>query len=156
TERGGVALALSRVGGDQLRFRVDDTGPGMSEDVRSRLFNRFEQAEGVTKRYGGSGLRLSISQHLAMLMGGRIAVTSKLGDGSAVDFDLPIYEAQPAGAARAQVQAAKAAGGLDILLVEDDPTVAEVLLGLLAGMGHRARHAANGLAALVDLKDMRF
>ncbi len=156
TERGGIALALSRVGGEQLRFRVEDTGPGMSEAVRMRLFNRFEQAEGVTKRYGGSGLGLSISQHLAMLMGGRIAVTSALGEGSTFDFDLPIYEAQPAGAARAAATPSTAAGGLDILLVEDEPTVAEVLLGLLAGMGHRARHAANGLAALVELKDCRF
>jgi CheY-like chemotaxis protein len=157
TERGGVALALSRVGGEQLRFRVDDTGPGMSEEVRARLFNRFEQAEGVTKRYGGSGLGLSISQHLALLMGGRIAVTSTPGEGSTFDFDLPIYEAQPASAARAAAASRSArAGALDILLVEDDPTVAEVLVGLLAGMGHRARHAPNGLAALVDLKDARF
>ncbi|HEX5122894.1 MAG TPA: two-component regulator propeller domain-containing protein [Rhodanobacteraceae bacterium] len=157
TEQGGIALALSRVGGEQLRFRVDDTGPGMSEDVRARLFNRFEQAEGVTKRYGGSGLGLSISQHLAMLMGGRISVTSTLGEGSTFDFDLPIYEAQPTSASRA-VAAARAAGGgaLDILLVEDDPTVAEVLLGLLGAMGHRAKHAPNGLAALVELKDARF
>jgi signal transduction histidine kinase/ActR/RegA family two-component response regulator len=156
TEQGGIALALSRVGGEQLRFRVDDTGPGMSEDVRARLFNRFEQAEGVTKRYGGSGLGLSISQHLAMLMGGRISVTSTPGEGSTFDFDLPIYEAQP-GAARA-VAATRASGaaGLDVLLVEDDPTVAEVLLGLLAGMGHRAKHAPNGLAALVELKGARF
>jgi signal transduction histidine kinase/streptogramin lyase/ActR/RegA family two-component response regulator len=157
TERGGIALALSRVGGEQLRFRVDDTGPGMSEEVRARLFNRFEQAEGVTKRYGGSGLGLSISQHLALLMGGRIAVTSTPGEGSTFDFDLPIYEAQPASAARAAAASRSArAGALDILLVEDDPTVAEVLVGLLAGMGHRARHAPNGLAALVDLKDARF
>jgi len=157
TERGGVALALARIGGEQLRFRVDDTGPGMSEEVRARLFNRFEQAEGVTRRYGGSGLGLSISQHLAMLMGGRIAVTSTLGEGSTFDFDLPIYEAQPASAARAAAASRSArAGALDILLVEDDPTVAEVLLGLLAGMGHRAKHAPNGLAALVDLKDTRF
>jgi len=157
TERGGIALALSRDGGEQLRFRVDDTGPGMSEDVRARLFNRFEQAEGVTKRYGGSGLGLSISQHLAMLMGGRISVTSTPGEGSTFDFDLPIYEAQPTSAVRAAAAARSAGGGaLDILLVEDDPTVAEVLLGLLSGMGHRAKHAPNGLAALVELKDARF
>ncbi len=157
TEHGGIAFALSRVGGEQLRFRVDDTGPGMSEDVRARLFNRFEQAEGVTKRYGGSGLGLSISQHLALLMGGRISVTSTPGEGSTFDFDLPIYEAQPTSAARAAAAVRSAGGGaLDILLVEDDPTVAEVLLGLLAGMGHRAKHAPNGLAALVELKDARF
>jgi signal transduction histidine kinase/streptogramin lyase/ActR/RegA family two-component response regulator len=157
TERGGVTLALARIGGDQLRFRVADTGPGMSEEVRARLFNRFEQAEGVTKRYGGSGLGLSISRELAVLMGGHISLTSAVGEGSTFDVTLPIYEAQPAGAKpKAKAENGTGAGALDILLVEDDPTVAEVLLGLLAGMGHRARHAPNGLAALVELKNARF
>ncbi len=131
----------------------------MSEAVCERLFNRFEQAEGVTRRHGGSGLGLSISRELALLMGGKIAVSSTLGEGSVFDVDLPIYEAQRVDIARSApspTHAPASAGALDILLVEDDPTVAQVLLGLLAGMGHRARHAANGLAALVELKDARF
>jgi signal transduction histidine kinase/ligand-binding sensor domain-containing protein/ActR/RegA family two-component response regulator len=156
TEIGGITLSLSRIGGDQLRFRVADTGPGMSEEVRTRLFNRFEQAEGVTRQHGGSGLGLSISRELAVLMGGRISVASAIGEGSAFDVDLPIYEAPPPGAAPAPPRAQTDSRPLDILLVEDDPTVAKVLMGLLEGMGHRAAHAANGLAALVELKRRRF
>jgi signal transduction histidine kinase/CheY-like chemotaxis protein/streptogramin lyase len=158
TERGGITLTLSRIGGDLLRFRVADTGPGMSDEVCARLFNRFEQAAGVMRRHGGSGLGLSISRQLAVLMGGKLSVSSVVGEGSAFDVDLPIYEAQPAGSVRAAAPAQRTtpASALDVLLVEDDPTVAQVLVGLLAGMGHRARHAANGLVALVELKDTRF
>ena len=157
TEQGGVTLALSRIGGEHMRYRVQDTGPGMTEDVCARLFNRFEQAAGVTLRHGGSGLGLSISRELAVLMGGRISVSSTVGEGSVFDVDLPIYEARPE-AIKAATPLAHTAptGALDVLLVEDDPTVAQVLLGLLAGMGHRAKHAANGLVALVELKDARF
>jgi CheY-like chemotaxis protein len=159
TERGGITLALSRIGGDQLRYRVGDTGPGMSEEVCARLFNRFEQAEGVMRQHGGSGLGLSISRELAVLMGGRISVSSTLGEGSTFDLDLPIYEADAARTAGARIPlrpASAEVGALDILLVEDDPTVAQVLAGLLAGIGHRATHAANGLAALVALKNAHF
>ena len=156
TEQGGVTLALSRIGGNQLRFRVADTGPGMSEEVSAHLFNRFEQAEGVRRRHGGSGLGLAISRELAVLMGGRISLTSKVGEGSTFDVDLPIYEAKPAGGASAAPPSRRAPAALGILLVEDDLTVAQVLVGLLAGMGHHARHAANGLAALVELKETRF
>jgi len=158
TEHGGVVIELSRIGGNQLRLRVRDTGPGMTEDVCARLFNRFEQAEGVTLRHGGSGLGLSISRQLAVLMGGRISVSSTVGEGSAFDVDLPIYEAKSSGVAARPLppRATVRPGALDVLLVEDDPTVAEVLVGLLEGMGHRAKHAVNGLAALVELKDSRF
>jgi len=159
TESGSIAIELSRIGGNQLRFRVRDTGPGMTEDMCARLFNRFEQAEGVTLRHGGSGLGLSISRQLAVLMGGKISASSTVGEGSTFDVDLPIYEAQATDATARTAPPPRATvrpGALDVLLVEDDPTVAEVLIGLLASMGHRAKHAANGLAALVELKDARF
>ena len=83
-------------------------------------------------------------------------MSSTLGEGSVFDVDLPIYEAQRGRSAQRRASHAARAGALGVLLVEDDPTVAQVLLGLLAGMGHRARHAANGLAALVELKEARF
>lgn len=159
TERGSITLVLSRIGGDQLRYRIVDTGPGMSEEVCARLFNRFEQAEGVMRRHGGSGLGLAISRELALLMGGRLSLSSTPGEGSTFDVDLPIYEAEVADCASAAIllqRVPATMGALDILLVEDDPTVAQVLVGLLAGIGHRASHVANGLAALVEFKNAHF
>jgi len=159
TDRGVITLSVSRIGGDRLRLRVADTGPGMSAEVCARLFNRFEQAEGVMRRHGGSGLGLAICRELTLLMGGTITVSSAVGEGSTFDVDLPIYEAQRGEIEKTATSAPGATvepGALDILLVEDDDTVAQVLIGLLEGMGHRTRHAANGLAALVELKTSRF
>ncbi|HEY6941248.1 hybrid sensor histidine kinase/response regulator [Dokdonella sp.] len=156
TEQGQVELALMRYG-DRLRFRVSDTGPGMAEELQARLFNRFEQAEGVTRRHGGSGLGLAICRELTVLMGGTIAVSSRLGEGTTFDVDLPIYEV-PAETGRAAAPAAAAPPpvALDILLVEDDETVAEVVAGLLGRLGHRAVHVANGLAALAAFETSRY
>ena len=155
TERGRVDLALLLHGAGYVRFHVADTGPGMSAEVCARLFNRFEQAEGVLRRHGGSGLGLAISRELTLLMGGTITVTSTPGEGSVFDVDLPIYEAagERAGTDPAHPpQPAVPDAVLDLLLVEDDATVAEVVSGLLAQLGHRTRHAANGLAALAVLE----
>ena len=150
TERGSVEVALQRVG-DRLAFRVADTGPGMAAAQCERLFNRFEQADGVAQRHGGSGLGLAISRDLAALMDGTLSVSSEPGKGSVFTLDLPIRDA-PAGAVTAPPAAAVAARALSVLLVEDDATVAEVIVGLLATLGHRARHVGNGLAALAELK----
>ncbi|MFI4969858.1 MAG: ATP-binding protein, partial [Lysobacterales bacterium] len=159
TERGGVALELSRAGPSHLRFHVADTGPGMSEQLRARLFNRFEQAEGVARRHGGSGLGLAICRELSQLMGGTISASSMPGAGSAFDVDLPIYEA-PGARVRQAASLASAdlapRAALDVLLVEDDVTAAEVIAGLLARLGHRAIRVPNGLAALAELKSARF
>lgn len=156
TERGGVELALLRIG-PRLRFRVSDSGPGMSDELRARLFNRFEQAEGVTRRHGGSGLGLAICRELTVLMGGTIAVSSTPGEGSTFDLDLPIYEA-PTVHTRAPTAKASSAptAALDVLLVEDDATVAEVVVALLARLGHRAKHVVNALAALAELKSAHY
>lgn len=159
TECGGVTLELLRAGASHLRFHVADSGPGMSEELRARLFNRFEQADGVTRRHGGSGLGLAICRELTVLMGGSISVSSAPGAGSAFDVDLPIYEAAGARTRQtAPVASAAASPGsaLDVLLVEDDATVAEVIAGLLTRLGHRATHVPNGLAALAELRRARF
>src|SRR5690606_16371885 len=114
--------------------------------------NRFEQAAGVMRRHGGSGLGLAICRELTVLMGGTISVSSTLGEGSVFDVDLPIYDVvRRAGDAQAPPAKSPVDASLEILLVEDDATVAEVVVGLLAQLGHRARHVANGLAALAEL-----
>lgn len=160
TEHGEVGLALAATADGGMRFTVHDTGPGLNEEQRQRLFRRFEQAEGArtSARYGGSGLGLAISQELAAAMGGRIDLESTPGVGTRFRVSLPLSVAQASTQASVvdQAVATRPRNALDLLLVEDDPTVAEVVSGLLRAQGHAVRHAANGLAALVDAKAQRF
>ena len=153
TERGHVELGVRRGEGDVVRFVVADTGPGLNAEQRERLFRRFEQADGpqTGARYGGSGLGLAICQELAAGMGGRISVDSAPGRGSRFEVELPL----PPTAAASPVAAAAAAPAqpLSLLLVEDDPTVAEVIGGLLRRQGHGVPHAAHALAALAALAE---
>ncbi len=156
TEQGGVGLhAVPRDGG--VRFSVDDTGPGISAAQQERLFQRFEQAEGARTRarYGGSGLGLAICQELALAMGGRIAVESAPGAGTRFHVDLPLPATAPV-AMEVPVEAPLPHRELDLLLVEDDPTVADVIAGLLRARGHRVQHVAHGLAALAEVAVQRF
>ncbi len=159
TERGFVSLEALPLPGGGVRFAVADSGPGLSAEQQQRLFRRFEQAEGArtAARYGGSGLGLAISQELAAAMGGRIAVESTLGQGTRFVVDLPLPHVR---AVQEPVpgppQTASAPGPLRLLLVEDDPTVADVLAGLLRAQGHAVVHAAHGLAALAEVATGRF
>jgi PAS domain S-box-containing protein len=94
TERGSVTLRVRMIGADaervMLRFEVQDTGIGLSDEQRGRLFYAFEQADtSTTRKFGGSGLGLAISQRLAGLMGGVIDVESTLGQGSLFTLTVP-------------------------------------------------------------------
>lgn len=111
---------------------------------------RFEQADGqrTAARYGGSGLGLAISQELASAMDGRIEVESTPGMGAVFVVELPLAAGQPR--ASSNVQPVCQQDALSVLLVEDDPTVADVIEGLLRAQGHFVVHAGHGLAALVE------
>ncbi len=90
TERGHVSLDVRRESGDgkRLRFRVCDTGIGISEQNRERIFDLFSQGDqSTTRRFGGTGLGLAICRQLVALMGGTISVESTLGEGSVFSFD---------------------------------------------------------------------
>lgn len=154
TERGKVSLRVTVLQPQGVRFEVADTGPGLNEEQKSRLFRRFEQAEGVRTavRYGGSGLGLAICQELAAAMNGQIVVESTLGEGARFSFELPLPTAVvDAGAAAPDRTGESRRAPLALLLVEDDPTVAEVIAGLLRAQGHRVTHVGNGLAALTEI-----
>ncbi len=152
TERGSVGLQVQAMQPPGVRLTVRDTGPGLNEEQKQRLFRRFEQAEGArtSARYGGSGLGLAISQELAAAMGGRIDIDSAPGHGTAFIVELPLQPCAPP-SALPEPQAVASAGELSLLLVEDDPTIARVVSGLLEAQGHRVVHVAHGLAALSEM-----
>lgn len=156
TESGEVGLRVEALAPQGLRVEIHDTGPGLNDEQCSRLFRRFEQAEGVrtSSRYGGSGLGLAISQELAAAMGGRIEVESSPGKGSRFRVDLPLPASAPVDVV--QVSSPTTERQLKLLLVEDDATVADVVSSLLRAQGHEVRHAVHGLAALSEVATARF
>jgi signal transduction histidine kinase/CheY-like chemotaxis protein len=97
TDRGSVTLVVRRLGETAaqhlLRFEVRDTGIGIEEDARHRLFHSFSQADASTTRlYGGTGLGLAICRRIVDLMGGRIDVVSEIGRGSTFWFEVPLMK----------------------------------------------------------------
>ena len=108
-----------------IRFTVRDTGIGISESVLPRLFQAFSQADGsTTRKYGGTGLGLAISKQLVGLMGGEIAVSTQVGQGTAFTFTLPLLPAAHVEPARHQPSGL---AGLRLLIVEDNNTNREIL-----------------------------
>ncbi len=156
TEHGQVGLGVELLPeGAGIRLEVSDTGPGITAEQQVRLFRRFEQAEGphTASRYGGSGLGLAICQELAAAMGGNIRIDSRLGAGARfiVELPLPWTPLEDGRDAPARPPGGGPEGSLCILLVEDDPTVADVIAGLLRTRGHQVVHALHGLAALGEV-----
>ncbi len=134
TERGEVVLTVSVCAEPEPRLccEVSDTGIGIMPDQLDRLFSSFTQVDAsTTRKYGGSGLGLSISHHLVQLMGGTIEVTSQPGRGSTFTVSLPL---QPAAVVRAESPHAHLAGK-KVLLVDDNALVLELMSRLLRGLG---------------------
>ena len=157
TARGSVRLELGVDAAGTLLFAVEDTGPGLQPAQVERLFRRFEQADGArtAARYGGSGLGLAISQELAAAMRGRIRIDTTPGRGSRFTVELPL----PATAAAERPHRDAAPDQprrCALLLVEDDPVVAEVIAGLLRARGHQVTVAGHGLAALAEAAVLPF
>ena len=158
TEGGHITLrveVLERRAGDvMLRFSVEDSGIGVTPEVRERLFKPFEQADAsTTRRYGGTGLGLAISRQLAGMMGGETGLESTPGQGSTFWMTAWLGAATTSAeklpvAIDAEEEIRNTRSGALILLVDDDPLNREVALDILAGAGLTADTAENGQIAV--------
>jgi PAS domain S-box-containing protein len=154
---GQVGLLARPLAPGWLHFEVADTGIGIDEQQLPQLFRPFEQADAsTTRRFGGTGLGLAICHRLALLMGGRIGVRSRLGEGSRFWLELPLPQADNLAAPAlpsvplppALAPAAQPLLGLQVLLAEDNPINQEVALELLSGQGAQVVLAGDGQEAL--------
>ena len=162
TPQGEVELGVDRKG-DKLRFRVRDTGIGMSGEQVARVFLPFEQAENSTsRRFGGTGLGLVICKRLVELMDGTIRVESNPGRGALFEVSLPLVvasappfdevaDAEPREVVPSRV--GRRLDGMRILVAEDNPVNQAVLRELLGQEGAQLVCADDGLDALQRMAD---
>ncbi|WP_313011090.1 ATP-binding protein [Brevundimonas sp.] len=156
TSQGFVGLVVQqgqdRDGRPVLRFTVEDSGIGFDAATRERLFTRFEQADGgITRKFGGSGLGLSICRQLADMMSGDLDCESEPGSGAAFILTLPL---KPCAAPKTQEPADRAAQHADgaravrVLVADDHPTNRRVIELILAQTPAKIVMAENGAEAL--------
>jgi len=153
TQSGEVVLVADLVAnlrndsGAVLRFTVRDTGIGIPKQKQETIFQAFAQADGsTTRRYGGTGLGLTISQRLVEMMGGRIWVESTPGQGSSFSFTVPVSLAVEPGSEELLVDPGLA--GLPVLIVDDNATNRRILAETVTRWGMRPMVVESAAAAL--------
>lgn len=157
TEKGEVALLVERASGHEgkngrvrLRFSVRDTGIGIPPEKQKLIFEAFSQADtSTTRKYGGTGLGLTISARLVQMMGGKLELDSGVGLGSVFHFEADlgapdVPAAEPAGAA--------SLAGVRVLVVDDNYTNRRILADMLSRWGMKVGLAESGPAALAALE----
>jgi CheY-like chemotaxis protein/nitrogen-specific signal transduction histidine kinase len=157
TERGEVGLRVALDSGTpnelRLHFVVLDTGTGIAPEKQQLSFEAFSQADGSTaRRFGGTGLGLTISSRLVELMGGKIWVESTMGKGSAFHFTANLGAGKEVMETHPVVAPARLEG-LTALVVDDNATNRRILEEMLSRRGMRPRLAESGLVALQTLRE---
>jgi PAS domain S-box-containing protein len=150
----GVVETTDDMNTVKLRFAVSDTGIGVPDEKQSRIFRPFEQADNsTTRRYGGTGLGLTIANDLVALMGGTIGVESEPGSGSTFAFEILLGFPSGRSATHEPATAIPTlAAPLRVLVAEDNEANAQYVEHLLTRRGHIVRVAANGREALAELE----
>lgn len=157
TDTGSVTLRMANPASGSLVFSVIDTGIGMTEEQISRIFDDFEQADGaITRRYGGTGLGMSIVRRLVSMMNGQIDISSRKGAGTLVKITLPLPLADAVPARKPETKdpiagkeaPSTALSGLNILAADDNGTNRLVLGSLLKRAGIKAVMVTNGREAV--------
>jgi signal transduction histidine kinase/ActR/RegA family two-component response regulator len=165
TDHGTITMNVDRTKDQQwIRFRVGDTGIGISEEQQENLFKEFAQADvSIARKYGGTGLGLAICHRFAQLMGGNISVVSELGKGSLFTVHL-LAQASAEAAGRIPPKPEKEAETAapeqkpqaeTILVIDDDSAVRDLMNRFLVKLGFNVVTAASGEEGLKLAKRIR-
>ncbi|MEG1428901.1 MAG: response regulator [Hydrogenoanaerobacterium sp.] len=155
TEEGGsILLQVKRIPSQEksehIRFTVTDTGIGMTEEAVSRIYLPFDQANAtISKKYGGTGLGMSITKNLVTLMGGCIDVKSSLGKGTICTVELPFEKSDTMLDALPEEKLK----GLNVLVVDDEQDMCEHTTLLLAKINIRAQWVLSGAKAVEEVTE---
>ncbi len=170
TEAGSIALRVTRVKhadfsvlntSFSMRFEVTDTGIGMTAEQLEKLFQPFTQADASTSRkFGGTGLGLTISRHFSRMMGGDIVVSSTAGRGSTFTVTLPVDVAEatrPLGSPSSPLLSSLPAPSSEatVLVVDDDHTARDLIQRYLVSQGFQVAAAADGAEGLRLARELR-
>jgi PAS domain S-box-containing protein len=161
TSSGSIQVAIEPVPGhpDAVRILISDTGIGISPDKQEAIFEPFTQADGsMTRRYGGTGLGLSISAKLVEMMGGRLYVSSRPGEGTTFStiIHLPRAEGGPSASDVTARKAPRWHGRLRVLVAEDSVTNQILVRRLLEREGHAVDVAQTGEEALQMFRGSKY
>jgi len=153
THAGHILVHVERLDGEgasaRLRLAVEDTGIGIPPEKLPSVFEKFTQADGsITRRYGGTGLGLTIAKQLVELMGGEISVTSTVGSGSTFEFTLTL----PVDGLAPMPPSATKLENLRILAVHGHEKVRAVLAEQIAAWKAQAQGVGTGSAAMAALR----
>ncbi len=160
TENGTITLTVERQDVGWITFRVSDTGIGMTPQQQAKLFQSFTQADAsTTRKYGGTGLGLVITQQFCTLMGGTIEVESEAGQGTTFTLRLPeqVQALQPERSSQngqsetgagVSAMSASVAGASTILVIDDDPSVHDLMQRVLSREGFHVITAQSGQEGL--------
>ena len=159
TENGVVTLSVDRQAasdGERVVFTVADTGIGMTEEQISRLFQRFVQADvSTTRKYGGTGLGLSLTKALSEMLGGTIVVESVAGKGTTFKVSVLANLHADAAAVPQEPEDLGARGGDLVLVVDDDADQRALMTKFLHREGFKVRTAPDGRTGLALARELR-
>ncbi|WOH37577.1 response regulator [Thalassotalea fonticola] len=153
TEQGQIVISIKLVELEskqvKLRFAIQDSGIGMSEEQLQKLFKSFSQADSsTTRKYGGTGLGLTICKKLVTLMGGDIWVESNVGKGSCFFFDVCLELPKGQVEQKFTEQQMQMLANKNVLIVDDNPMALEVLQAIMKSFKCNVITATNGLEAI--------
>jgi PAS domain S-box-containing protein len=149
---GGRLDILCRRRGEQLEVSFSDSGVGMSEEVRARIFEPFYTTKGAQ----GTGLGLFVSYGIVERHGGHISVESERGLGTTFKVCLPHGDPEPSRCGSGQGSDAEGRRQLSVLVVDDEETVRETLAEIIEALGHRVVRVEGGRAALAAVDENEF